>query len=114
MILKTSDNLLILSASLMFPQDDVSKYPKKISALDPYGINPDIYPSLFNQNELGTPLECNISLITATKQKFTIREIFPDWCYSSEGAKVHIIRTKSFRSYWITAYAINPSCLGLN
>ncbi|XP_051116317.1 calmodulin-binding transcription activator 4 [Andrographis paniculata] len=80
------------ASSLDFLQEDASiGYPTySPPVLNPYGIIPDNYSSIFNQNELEMPLEGNISLTTATKQKFTIREISPDWCYS-EGAKIVII-----------------------
>lgn len=42
---------------------------------------------LFNE-EKGIPLATDSSLTVARKQKFTIREISPEWGYSSEATKV--------------------------
>ncbi|KAL0372264.1 UNVERIFIED_CONTAM: Calmodulin-binding transcription activator 4 [Sesamum calycinum] len=56
-----------------------------------YGTTQHYCSSLFDQDGFGTSLESNISSTFAQKQKFTIREISPDWCYSSEGAKIIII-----------------------
>ncbi|KAL0421577.1 UNVERIFIED_CONTAM: Calmodulin-binding transcription activator 4 [Sesamum latifolium] len=83
---------LFLPASLI-PQEVVSmKYPAYSPALNAYDMSPNAYSSFFDQNELGISLEDSISLTIAPKQKFTIREICPDWCYTSEGAKVDILR----------------------
>ncbi|KAI3467723.1 hypothetical protein Pfo_024386 [Paulownia fortunei] len=79
-------------SSLMIPQEVVSiNHPPYSPALNAYGITPDCYSSLFDQDQLGISLEDNVSLIIAQKQKFTIREISPDWCYTSEGGKIVII-----------------------
>ncbi|KAL0447265.1 UNVERIFIED_CONTAM: Calmodulin-binding transcription activator 4 [Sesamum latifolium] len=55
------------------------------------GTTQHYYSSLFDQDGLGTSPQSNISLTFAQKQKFTMREISPDWCYSSVGAKIIII-----------------------
>lgn len=60
-------------------------------AVSSHDINPNPYSSFFDQDDLGIPVEDNIRLIVAEKQKFTIREVSPEWCYASEGAKVHAI-----------------------
>nr|GEV15507.1 ankyrin repeat-containing protein [Tanacetum cinerariifolium] len=54
---------------------------------------PDFYSNLFNQGQNGMPLESDSSLTIAEEQKFTIREISPDWGYVSETTKVLIIGT---------------------
>ncbi|XVE92102.1 hypothetical protein REPUB_Repub01dG0068300 [Reevesia pubescens] len=51
----------------------------------------DYYTMLFNQDEIGIPLAAGSSLTVAHKQKFTIREISPEWGYSSEATKVIIV-----------------------
>ncbi|KAG8383308.1 hypothetical protein BUALT_Bualt05G0171200 [Buddleja alternifolia] len=56
-----------------------------------YGNTPDCYSSLFDQDELRIADENSINLTISQKQKFTIREISPDWCYTSDGAKIIII-----------------------
>ncbi|XP_011071238.1 calmodulin-binding transcription activator 4-like isoform X1 [Sesamum indicum] len=70
---------------------DSQKYHAYSSVPHAYGTTQHYYSSLFDQDGSGTSLESNISLTCAQKQKFTIREISPDWCYSSEGAKIIII-----------------------
>ncbi|GKV17650.1 hypothetical protein SLEP1_g28124 [Rubroshorea leprosula] len=46
---------------------------------------------LFNQGQIGTPLATDSNITIAEKQKFTIREISPDWGYSTEATKVIIV-----------------------
>ncbi|KAG8365868.1 hypothetical protein BUALT_Bualt17G0016600 [Buddleja alternifolia] len=73
------------------PEVNFVKHPTYSSVPNGYDVTPDCYSSLFNQDELGISLEDNINLTVAQKQKFTIQEISPEWCYTSEGAKVVII-----------------------
>ncbi|KAK4486062.1 hypothetical protein RD792_008727 [Penstemon davidsonii] len=81
-----------LNSSLMIPQEvDSMEYPIYSPSLNAYGINPDSYSSLFDLDELGISHDNSISLTIAQKQKFTIREISPEWCFTSEGAKVIIV-----------------------
>nr|XP_043631412.1 calmodulin-binding transcription activator 4 [Erigeron canadensis] len=54
---------------------------------------PDFYSTLFEQGQNGMPLESDSSLTIAQEQKFTIREIFPEWGYASEPTKVLVIGT---------------------
>ncbi|CAA2991375.1 calmodulin-binding transcription activator 4-like isoform X1 [Olea europaea subsp. europaea] len=79
-------------SSMMFTQEDDSI---KVSTYSPpmntYGTDLDCYPTFFDQGQIGIPLEDNLSLTFSQTQKFTIREISPEWCYSSNAAKVVII-----------------------
>lgn len=43
---------------------------------------------LFNEGQIGLPLESDPSLTLAQKQRFTIREISPEWGFASETTKV--------------------------
>ncbi|KZV53705.1 calmodulin-binding transcription activator 4-like [Dorcoceras hygrometricum] len=54
---------------------------------DAYGTN----STLSSQDSLGINVQDYINLTIAPKQKFTIQEISPDWCYTSESAKIIII-----------------------
>ncbi|XP_060214205.1 calmodulin-binding transcription activator 4-like isoform X1 [Lycium barbarum] len=63
-------------------------YPPEITT---FGSSPDQYTTIFDQDQIGTSLEDEMSLTIAQKQKFTIRDISPDWGYSSEATKVVII-----------------------
>ncbi|KAF3785364.1 Calmodulin-binding transcription activator 4 [Nymphaea thermarum] len=54
--------------------------------------SPEYYGTLFDQeNHLGQPPEADSGLTVSQVQRFTIREISPDWAYSTEGSKVIII-----------------------
>ncbi|CAA0831591.1 Calmodulin-binding transcription activator 4 [Striga hermonthica] len=79
------------ASSLSIKEADSLQYPAYSPGPHAYRSTPDCYSSLFEQDVLGIPLENNISLTISQKQKFTIREISPEWCYTSEGAKIFII-----------------------
>ncbi|KAL1539241.1 calmodulin-binding transcription activator 4 [Salvia divinorum] len=77
------------TSSLILEEVDSQKYAT-------YTPIPHAYPlacssPLFYQDGLGFSLDNNISLTVAQKQRFTIREISPEWCYTSEGTKIIII-----------------------
>ncbi|KAK6116605.1 hypothetical protein DH2020_049711 [Rehmannia glutinosa] len=76
------------ASSLILQEVDSLKYHAYSPVPHAYETTPDCYSSLFEQDELGISLENNISLTIAQKQKFSICEISPEWCYTSEGAKV--------------------------
>jgi hypothetical protein len=59
--------------------------------IDTFETNPDYYSSFFNQGQIGMPLEADSSLTIIQQQKFTIREISPDWGYISEATKVIVV-----------------------
>lgn len=52
-------------------------------------ITNDNYTILFDQGRIGFTLVDDLGLTIAQKQKFTIREISPEWVYASETTKVH-------------------------
>ncbi|KAI7737618.1 hypothetical protein M8C21_017052, partial [Ambrosia artemisiifolia] len=54
---------------------------------------PDFYSTMYDQSQSGLSLESDSSLTIAQEQKFTIREIAPEWGYASEHTKVLIIGT---------------------
>ncbi|RXH79917.1 hypothetical protein DVH24_041064 [Malus domestica] len=60
--------------------------------LSPYssvtGTHSDYYTQLFEQGQIGS-LESDVSLTVAQNQKFTIREISPEWGYATEATKIH-------------------------
>lgn len=50
---------------------------------------PDYYEVWFDQeSRIATPVEADSSLNIARKQRFRIREISPEWAYSTESTKV--------------------------
>ncbi|XWS63886.1 hypothetical protein CRYUN_Cryun06bG0139700 [Craigia yunnanensis] len=67
---------------------EIPSYSSAIQAVD---TNSDYYTMLFNEDEIGIPLATDSSLTVAQKQKFTVREISPEWGYSSEATKVIIV-----------------------
>lgn len=81
-----------MSASLILQDVDSLEYRSYSTVSHAYGTTSDFYSSLFDQDRLGISLENNISLTVAQKQKFTIHEISPEWCYTSEGAKVYVTK----------------------
>lgn len=82
----------MLSVSLSLPEEvDSFKLSPYSSAM---GTHSDYYTSLFEQGQTGT-LDSDISLTVAQKQKFTIREISPEWGYATEATKV------CFASYYV-------------
>ncbi|XP_069153619.1 calmodulin-binding transcription factor SR2L isoform X1 [Solanum lycopersicum] len=74
-----------------FKQLEDFKYPTYPPDITTFGSNPDEYTTIFDQDQIGTSLEDEMSLTIAQKQKFTIRHISPDWGYSSEPTKIVII-----------------------
>ncbi|KAL2484458.1 Calmodulin-binding transcription activator 4 [Abeliophyllum distichum] len=79
-------------SSMMFtPEVQSIKFPAYSPSLNTYGTDLDYYPTFLDQGQIGIPLEDNLSSTISQKQKFTIHEISPEWCYSSDAAKVVII-----------------------
>lgn len=65
----------------------ISPYPSLSEIRE---TNSDYYAILFDQGQIG-PLESHMSLTVAQKQKFTIKEISPEWGYATEATKVYFI-----------------------
>ncbi|XP_073305501.1 calmodulin-binding transcription activator 4-like [Primulina huaijiensis] len=76
------------NSSTMIPLEVESMdYLTHSPVLDAYGTN----STISSQDSLGISVQDYISLTIAPKQMFTIQEISPDWCYTSESAKIIII-----------------------
>ncbi|KAL5760214.1 hypothetical protein ACOSP7_018715 [Xanthoceras sorbifolium] len=76
----------------LLPQEvNSSKRPAYSSVIGTYETNSDYNTMFFDQDEIGVPLEGDLSLTVAQKQKFTIREISPEWGYTTEATKVIIV-----------------------
>lgn len=82
------------------------KYPEYSSAMSTYADNPDNYTTLFDQSQIGISFEGDLSLTVSRKQKFTIREISPEWGYTSEATKVILEITKSTCHHYTTHLVI--------
>ncbi|KAM7468779.1 hypothetical protein LguiB_016341 [Lonicera macranthoides] len=79
-------------SSMLLPQEgEAFKLPTYPPTINTYGTNPDYNTTLFDQGQIGTPVEAYSSSTVEQKQKFTIREISPEWGYASETTKVIII-----------------------
>ncbi|KAF8378021.1 hypothetical protein HHK36_029354 [Tetracentron sinense] len=87
-----SDNLIV-SPTSMSPLQEVenSKISTYSSGLSTHEANPDYYAVWSDQeSQFGIPLGVDLSLTIAQKQRFTIREISPEWGYATEDTKVII------------------------
>uniref|UniRef100_A0A5B7B9D0 Putative calmodulin-binding transcription activator 4 isoform X2 n=1 Tax=Davidia involucrata TaxID=16924 RepID=A0A5B7B9D0_DAVIN len=79
-------------ASLLPPQEvENFKFPAYTPATNTHETNSGYYTTLFDQDQIAMSLEADSSITIAEKQKFTIREISPEWGYASEATKVIII-----------------------
>lgn len=94
---KNSDTPVTLPASLILEEVDSQKYHTYTPI--PHAYPPACSSPVFYQDGLGISLDNNISLTIAQKQKFTIHEISPEWCYTSEGTKVCIMKIRLSSSY---------------
>lgn len=75
------------TSSLLPQQVDSFKISPYSSVIETHS---DYYTSFFEQEQIGH-LDSDISLTVAQKQKFTIREISPEWGYATEATKVIVI-----------------------
>ncbi|KAI7749162.1 hypothetical protein M8C21_028217, partial [Ambrosia artemisiifolia] len=83
-------------SSVLLPDElEDFKFPSYTPARNLSESYPDMYSTMFGEGQSGMPLEPDSSFtITQTQeQKFTIREIAPEWGYASEPTKVLIIGT---------------------
>ncbi|XP_057434203.1 calmodulin-binding transcription activator 4-like isoform X2 [Lotus japonicus] len=74
-----------------FPQDIGGVTSPLYSLEETQGTNSDYYTTFFDQIQIQEPLGTDSSLIVSEKQKFTIREVSPEYCYATETTKVIII-----------------------
>lgn len=80
-----SDHPHKLPDPVMIPQEHGSiRYPSYSSMMNTSETNQGYYQTEFGQGQTSS-LHENFILM----QKFTIREISPQWCYAYEGAKVY-------------------------
>lgn len=76
---------------MLLPQEgEAFKLPMYPPTINTCGTNPNYYTTLFDQGRIGTPVEAYSSSAVEQKQKFTIRDISPEWGYASETTKVWI------------------------
>lgn len=82
------------TSSVLLPHElEDFKFPAYTPTRNLSESYPDFYSTMFDQGQNGMPLESDSSLTIAQEQKFTIREIAPEWGYASEPTKVLIIGT---------------------
>ncbi|KAK0602421.1 hypothetical protein LWI29_033183 [Acer saccharum] len=79
-------------STMLLPQEVNSfKSPAYSSVIGNNETNSDYNTMFFDQDQISVPLEGDLSLTVAQKQKFTIREISPEWGYTTEATKVIIV-----------------------
>lgn len=78
---------------MLSKEADNLRFPTYHSVIETHETNSDYYTTLFDQGQIGMPLEEDSSLTVAEKQKFTILEISPEWGYENVATKVciHVI-----------------------
>ncbi|XP_015894311.2 calmodulin-binding transcription activator 4 isoform X1 [Ziziphus jujuba] len=89
------------NSSMLLPQE-VNNFPYS-SVLQSHETNSDYYMMLFGNQGRIELLESDVNLTIAQRQKFTIREICPDWGYATETTKIIIIGSflcDSLESRW--------------
>ncbi|XP_061336950.1 calmodulin-binding transcription activator 4-like isoform X2 [Gastrolobium bilobum] len=67
------------------------KFRPYSSMLETQETNSDYYATLFDQSQIGAPLDADSSLTVAQKQKFNIKTVSPEWGYATETTKVIIV-----------------------
>ncbi|XP_019460388.1 PREDICTED: calmodulin-binding transcription activator 4 isoform X1 [Lupinus angustifolius] len=70
---------------------DGDKFPPYSSMVGTQQSNSDYYATLFDQSQIGAPLHTDSSLTVAQNQKFTIKEVSPEWGYTTKTTKVIIV-----------------------
>ncbi|KAH7857892.1 hypothetical protein Vadar_017648 [Vaccinium darrowii] len=87
-----SGSLLELSTSISLSQEvEHFKYPAHSPLTNFLCTNPYQFTTPFDQDQIGIYLEADSSLTISQKQKFTIREISPEWGFSTLATKVIIV-----------------------
>ncbi|KAL7241286.1 hypothetical protein ACSBR2_006830 [Camellia fascicularis] len=84
----SSESPLALPASTLLSQEiENFRFPSYSTVEN----NHHYFTELFDQGQIGIHLEADSSLTIAQKQKFTMREISPEWGYAGEATKVVIV-----------------------
>lgn len=87
-ISSTSDAPPMLPAVFSLPQGVGVKFHPYSSMVGTEQNNSDYYATLFDQSQIGAPLDADSSLTVAENQKFTIKAVSPEWGYATETTKV--------------------------
>ncbi|XP_057485499.1 calmodulin-binding transcription activator 4-like isoform X2 [Actinidia eriantha] len=88
---QSSENPFTLPTSMFLSQEVDLKFPAYSPVTNTHHTDSDYFTTLFDKGQIGVHLEADSSLTIAQQQKFTIREISPDWGYASEATKVVIV-----------------------
>lgn len=83
----SSKHFVLLPASLLLPSD-VEELKIPAYKTNAHAVSSDYYGILFDEGQVEVPLESDPSLTLAQKQQFMIREVSPEWGFSSETTKV--------------------------
>ncbi|XP_058193091.1 calmodulin-binding transcription activator 4 [Rhododendron vialii] len=90
--LSSSENPLTLPASKLLSQEiEIFNFPAYSPVNNVSYSYSEYFTTFFDQGQNGMHLEADSSLTIAQEQKFTIREISPEWGYASEATKVFIV-----------------------
>ncbi|KAK9050897.1 hypothetical protein SSX86_027522 [Deinandra increscens subsp. villosa] len=81
------------SSILLSQELEDSSFPASTRPNNMFQSDADLYSTLFDQGQIGTPLASDSSLTIGQEQKFSIREISPEWGYAYGPTKVLIIGT---------------------
>ncbi|KAB1201266.1 Calmodulin-binding transcription activator 4 [Morella rubra] len=80
------------NTSWLLPEEaDSFRFPTYSSVTQTHESDSDYYTTLFDQGKTEMLLEADSSLTVGEKQKFTIREMSPEWGFTTEFTKVVII-----------------------
>ncbi|KAJ4835921.1 hypothetical protein Tsubulata_026522 [Turnera subulata] len=89
--MQQTNNIMVLQdPGLLLPHEEKFDVPAYSPVLDTQ-TNSDYYAMLYDQDQLGMPVELGPSLTVSQQQKFTINEISPEWGYATEATKVIIV-----------------------
>ncbi|XP_057509434.1 calmodulin-binding transcription activator 4-like isoform X1 [Actinidia eriantha] len=89
--LQSSESPFTLPTSMFLSQELDFEFPAYSPMTNTRHTDSDYFTTMFDEGQSGLHLEDDSSLTIAQQQKFTIREISPDWGYASEATKVVIV-----------------------
>ncbi|XP_017235766.1 calmodulin-binding transcription activator 4 [Daucus carota subsp. sativus] len=77
------------SSNVLSQEAETFRFSAPPHAMNYYEANP--YQEMFQQDQIGVPLQATPSSTISINYKFTLHEISPDWGYANETTKVIII-----------------------
>ena len=84
----------MLPASNVLSQEaETFRFSAPPHAVNYYEANPYQYSEMFQQDQIGVPLQATPSSTISNNYKFTLHEISPDWGYANETTKVYFLNS---------------------